>query len=188
MRLLIIDNYDSFTYNLYDYFIRLGVEVEVHRNDGICLEDVANFDRIVLSPGPGLPKEAGMMPRIIATYAERLPILGICLGHQAISEHFGGRLINLKHVLHGQQLESTHSGQDPLFEGVPRQFLSGHYHSWVVDPLCCGEDLKVIAHSAEGQIMALRHCHLHLYGIQFHPESIMTPNGLQMLENWLAIQ
>lgn len=187
MRLLIIDNYDSFTYNLYDYFIRLGVEAEVHRNDAIGLEEVGSFDRIVLSPGPGLPKDAGIMPRLLGAYADRLPILGICLGHQAIAEHFGGQLKNLKKVLHGQQLESRHTGKDSLFTGIPLKFMSGHYHSWVVDPAHCGHGLEVIAHSTEGHIMALRHSQFHLYGVQYHPESIMTPYGLKMLENWLAI-
>lgn len=185
MRLLILDNYDSFTYNLLDYFTRLGVAAEVHRNDAIALEEVGQFDRIVLSPGPGLPATAGMMPKIIATYGKTIPMLGVCLGHQAICEHFGGRLQNLPNVYHGQTSLTSILVEDVFFEGIASPFPSGHYHSWVVDRDHMGDDIEVLAVNQFDWVMAVRHRLHPLYGVQFHPESIMTNDGLKMLENWL---
>lgn len=185
MRLLILDNYDSFTYNLLDYFVRIGVDAEVYRNDAISLREVSEYDRIVLSPGPGLPATAGIMPSVIAAYGANTPILGVCLGHQAICEHYGGKLQNLPQVYHGQTSLTTVLVRDPLFDGFTSPFQSGHYHSWVVDPAQAGEGIEVLAVNQFGWVMAVRHRKHPLYGVQFHPESIMTDQGLQILENWL---
>lgn len=185
MRLLILDNFDSFTYNLHDYFTRLGVTAEVYRNDAISVEDAGQFDRIVLSPGPGLPATAGIMSELIATYAKQIPMLGVCLGHQAICEHFGGKLINLPKVYHGQTSMTTIIKEDQLFEGVSSPFASGHYHSWVVDAEHLGAGIEALATNQFGWVMAVRHVEAPLYGVQFHPESIMTGEGLKILENWL---
>ncbi len=188
MNLLVLDNYDSFTYNLVQYLEELlEGEVTVRRNDAIGPEEAARFDAIVLSPGPGLPAEAGIMPELIRALAGRRPILGVCLGHQAIAEAFGGSLINLKEVYHGKETDiHICVADEPLFEGLPDPFRAGRYHSWVVDGATLPEVLEVTATDAAGRIMALRHRTLPLHGVQFHPESIMTPHGKQMLANWLA--
>ncbi len=188
MNLLVLDNYDSFTYNLVQYLEDLlDGAVTVRRNDAIGPEEAARFDAIVLSPGPGLPAEAGIMPELIRALAGRRPILGVCLGHQAIAEAFGGSLINLKEVYHGKETDiHICVADEPLFEGLPDPFRAGRYHSWVVDGATLPEVLEVTATDAAGRIMALRHRTLPLHGVQFHPESIMTPHGKQMLANWLA--
>ncbi len=185
LRLLILDNYDSFTYNLLDYFTRLGVAPEVHRNDAISLDELGQFDRIVLSPGPGLPATAGIMPAAIARYGASIPMLGVCLGHQAICQHFGGQLKNLSTVYHGQTSSTHVLKAHPLFEGIASPFESGHYHSWVVDESTPGEGIEVLAVNEFGWVMAVRHVTHPLYGVQFHPESIMTGCGMRILENWL---
>lgn len=188
MKLLLLDNYDSFTYNLFDYFARLGVYATVRRNDEISLADVEQFDRIVLSPGPGLPEEAGIMMRLIEQYHRATPILGVCLGHQGISQHFGGELVNLDGVWHGRQSTSHCVVDDALFDGVAKAFVTGHYHSWVVSPQNLGEGIEAIAVNEFGWIMATRHRVYPLRGVQFHPESIMTPEGLRILSNWLNMR
>lgn len=186
MRILVLDNYDSFTYNLV-YIVRklgFGSQMDIFRNDKISLEDVDQYDKIILSPGPGLPAEAGIMPKLLNHYAATKSILGVCLGHQAIGEAFGGSLINLSEVLHG--VASTVSVQeDLLFKGLGDTFNIGRYHSWVVDESTLSPDLEVIARTADQQIMALRHKEYDVRGVQFHPESILTENGTQIIQNWL---
>ena len=184
---LIIDNYDSFTYNLAHLAKQLGAEVTVMRNDRFALEQLEPFDKILLSPGPGIPSEAGLLLDVIRTYAGRKPILGVCLGHQAIGEVFGARLANLTDVYHGVATEGTQLGIDPLFATLPRRIMMGRYHSWVVDREGFPDCLEVTALSDDGQIMALRHKQYDVRGIQFHPESVLTPDGAVMLRNWLSM-
>lgn len=185
MKTIIIDNYDSFTYNLSHLIKEIGSDVDVVRNDCFELADLEPYHRIVLSPGPGIPDEAGLLKAVIEAYAGRTPILGVCLGHQAIGEVFGGRLENLSEVFHGVQTVVEQQNNDLLFRHLDTQFPVGRYHSWVVStegfPAC----LEVTATSSEGQIMALRHKTYDVCGIQFHPESILTPDGKQMLSNFL---
>lgn len=184
-RIVIIDNYDSFTYNLSHLVKELGADVTVYRNDKFEMSRLEAFDKIILSPGPGIPSEAGFMPDVIKTYAGRKPILGVCLGHQAIGEHFGGTLVNLDHVFHGIATEGTQLGNDYIFAGLPERMVMGRYHSWVVSKEKFPECLEIIAESDEGQIMALRHKTLDIRGIQFHPESVLTTEGKTMISNWL---
>lgn len=185
MRTVIIDNYDSFTFNLCHLLRELGAEVDVLRNDSFNLQSLESYDRIVLSPGPGIPSEAGLLQAVVRTYAGRKPMLGVCLGHQAIGEVFGGRLTNLPEVFHGVQTPCHITAEDYLFDGLPRTIPVGRYHSWVVDtqhfPVC----LEVTAVSDEGQIMAIRHRTYDIHGIQFHPESVLTPDGKRIIENLL---
>ena len=185
MHIVIIDNYDSFTYNLAHLVKSLGVEVTVLRNDRFALEDLAAFDKIILSPGPGIPSEAGLLLDVIRTYAGRKPILGVCLGHQAIGEVFGGHLENLSDVFHGVANEGRQTGTDPIFRGLPERIVMGRYHSWVVSRENFPDCLEITAVSDEGQIMALRHRTFDIHGIQFHPESVLTPDGATLLRNWL---
>lgn len=187
MKIVIIDNYDSFTYNLSHLLKDLGAEVTVLRNDQFQLSQLESFDKIVLSPGPGIPSEAGLLLDVIRTYAGKKPIFGVCLGHQAIGEVFGGRLENLSEVFHGVATEGTQLGNDPVFEGLPRRITMGRYHSWVVSKEGFPECLEITAESDEGQIMALRHREYDIHGIQFHPESVLTPKGRQILRNWLSL-
>lgn len=183
--IVIIDNYDSFTYNLSHLVKELGANVTVYRNDQFEMDQLEAFDKIILSPGPGIPSEAGLLLDVIRTYAGKKPILGVCLGHQAIGEFFGGKLENLSDVFHGVATEGTQYGTDPIFEGLPQRVIMGRYHSWVVSkdnfPAC----LEVTAESDEGQVMALRHREYDIHGIQFHPESVLTTEGRTMLRNWL---
>lgn len=183
--IVIIDNYDSFTYNLAHLVKELGASVSVVRNDRFRLEELEDFDRIILSPGPGIPGEAGLLMDCIRAYAGRKPLLGVCLGHQAIAEVFGGRLVNLHDVCHGIQTEGSQLGNDPIFAGLPRRILMGRYHSWVVSRENLPQCLEVTAETDDGQIMALRHRSLNIHGIQFHPESILTPDGATIVRNWL---
>ena len=185
MKIVIIDNYDSFTYNLSHLVKELGAEVTVLRNDQFRLEELEQYDKIILSPGPGIPSEAGLLLDVIRAYAGRKPILGVCLGHQAIGEVFGAKLENLSDVFHGVATEGTQFGNDPLFSGLPRRITMGRYHSWVVSRDGCPDCLEVTAESDEGQIMALRHRDLDIHGIQFHPESVLTPNGKEIIKNFL---
>ncbi len=188
MKIIIIDNYDSFTYNLSHLVKQLGAEVTVWRNDQFTLSQLEPFDKIILSPGPGIPSEAGLLLDVIKTYAGRKPILGVCLGHQAIGEVFGGQLVNLSDVFHGVATEGTQLGNDPIFSGLPRRITMGRYHSWVVSRDGFPECLEVTAESDEGQIMALRHKHYDIHGIQFHPESVLTPDGSRIISNWLHLR
>ena len=185
MKYAMIDNYDSFTYNLVHLVKELGGDVTVFRNDRFLLEELEPFDKIMLSPGPGIPSEAGLMPEVIRRYAGRKPILGICLGEQAIGEVFGGRLINLEEVFHGVQTPCLRLKDDYLFEGVPEEFYVGRYHSWVVDAGSLPACLEVTAVSPENSVMALRHRQLDVRGLQFHPESILTPDGGTIISNWM---
>ena len=185
MRIATIDNYDSFTYNLVHLVKQLGAETCVLRNDRFRPEELEPFDKILLSPGPGIPSEAGLMPEVIRRYASRKPILGICLGEQAIGEAFGGTLVNLEEVFHGVQTPCRRTADDYLFAGLPAEFPVGRYHSWVVDAATLPACLECIAVSPEGQVMALRHRSLDLRGLQFHPESVLTPDGAVLLSNWI---
>ena len=184
-RVVIIDNYDSFTYNLAHLVKQLGAKVEVFRNDQFTLKQLERFTKIILSPGPGIPEEAGLLMDVIRTYAGRKPMLGVCLGHQAIAEVFGGKLVNLKEVYHGIATEGTQFGNDPIFSGLPKRIVMGRYHSWVVDRAGFPDCLEVTAMSDDGQIMALRHRNYNIHGIQFHPESVLTPEGATIVRNWL---
>ena len=185
MKIVIIDNYDSFTYNLSHLLKELGAEVEVVRNDKFELKDLEQYDKIVLSPGPGIPSEAGLLLEVIRTYAGRKPILGVCLGHQAIGEVFGASLENLKEVYHGVQTEGTQLGNDYIFDGLPERVMMGRYHSWVVAKDSVPECLEVTAMSDDGEIMAMRHRQYDIHGIQFHPESVLTPEGKTIVGNFL---
>lgn len=185
MKLVIIDNYDSFTFNLSHLFKELGAEVDTVRNDRFELEDLEKYDRIVLSPGPGIPSEAGKLMDAIAYYKGRKPMLGVCLGHQAIGEAFGASLTNLDHVVHGIQTPCRKTCDELLFNGLDGDFQVGRYHSWVVDHAGLPDCLEVTALSDDGQIMAMRHKEYDIRGIQFHPESVLTPEGRTMIANWL---
>tara|TARA_R110002051_G_scaffold241712_1_gene302040 strand:+ start:12141 stop:12791 length:651 start_codon:yes stop_codon:yes gene_type:complete len=182
---LVIDNYDSFTYNLVHYLEDLNCEVVVKRNDQLSLDEVDTFERIVLSPGPGIPDEAGLLKAIIKQYASTKKILGVCLGQQAIAEVFGGSLINLKQVYHGIATQINIVKDDILFQGIPKEIEVGRYHSWVVNPDDFPEVLEVTSLDANGQIMSLRHKEYAISAVQFHPESVLTPDGKRMLENWV---
>ena len=184
-KILVIDNYDSFTYNLVHYLEDLNCQVVVKRNDQLTLDEVVPFKKIVLSPGPGIPDEAGLLKPIIETFAATKSILGVCLGQQAIGEVFGGKLINLKDVYHGVATSVTTCVDDEiLFKGLEKTFPVGRYHSWVVAS-ALPEVLEATSFDENGQVMSLRHKTLDVKGVQFHPESVLTPNGKKMLENWL---
>ena len=187
MKTVIIDNYDSFTYNLSHLVKEIGADVTVLRNDQFQLDDLKAFDKIILSPGPGIPCEAGLLLDVIRCYAGVKPILGVCLGHQAIGEAFGARLTNLSDVFHGVATPCHLIAPDPIFAGLDSTITVGRYHSWVV----AGDDfpacLEVTAVSDEGQIMALRHRELDIHGIQFHPESVLTPEGKTIIKNYIGI-
>ncbi len=185
MRLLIFDNYDSFTYNIAHAVRELGVEPDVRRNDMITLDEVGEYDKIIISPGPGIPSEAGILPQLLERYATEKPILGVCLGHQAIGERFGAKLRNLSNVYHGVQTDAYLTADDYIFSGIPSEFEVGRYHSWVVDRDSLPDELQITALSPDGEIMAMRHRQYDVRGVQFHPESILTPYGITMIENWL---
>jgi anthranilate synthase component 2 len=206
MKILIFDNYDSFTYNLVHLVEKITQEkVDVYRNDKIALEDVQQYDKIILSPGPGLPSEAGLLLPLIKEYASSKSILGVCLGHQAIGEVFGGKLTNLSSVFHGVATPvklvnsegsmvngnshhsplTTHHSSKKLFEGLPETFDVGRYHSWIVDKKDFPDELEITAEDENGFIMALQHKQYDVQGVQFHPESVLTPNGDKIMRNWL---
>ena len=187
MKIVIIDNYDSFTYNLSHLVKELGAEVTVVRNDQFALPELEAYDKIILSPGPGIPSEAGLLLDVIKTYADKKPILGVCLGHQAIGECFGAQLTNLSEVFHGVATEGTQFGNDPIFAGLPQRITMGRYHSWVVSKDGLPSCLEITAESDEGQIMALRHKEYDIHGIQFHPESVLTPEGRKIISNFIAL-
>lgn len=183
-KILVIDNYDSFTYNLVHYLEDLNCEVIVKRNDQLTLEEVDSFASIVLSPGPGIPDEAGLLKEIIRTYAPTKKIFGVCLGQQAIAEVFGGSLVNLDKVYHGIATKINIIKDDVLFKDLPREIEVGRYHSWVVDTNL-PDTLVATSFDENGQIMSLRHKTYDVSAVQFHPESVLTPNGKKILENWL---
>lgn len=187
MKIVIIDNYDSFTYNLAHLVKESGAEVTVFRNDQFQLSELDRFDKIILSPGPGIPSEAGLLMDVIKKYAGRKPMLGVCLGHQAIGEAFGAKLTNLSEVYHGVATPCTQFGNDPIFEGLPKRIEIGRYHSWVVDKSGFPDCLDITAVSDDGQIMGLKHKNYDIRGIQFHPESVLTPDGKKMIQNWLEL-
>lgn len=185
-KVVIIDNYDSFTYNLVHYLEDLNANVTVFRNDEFELEELSKFDKILLSPGPGIPDEAGLLKEVIREYATTKSILGVCLGLQAIAEVYKSNLMNLNEVCHGVATKITTIVTDEfLFKNLPNQFEVGRYHSWVVDTNGFPSDLEITSIDENGIIMSLRHKLLDVRGVQFHPESILTPNGKQILENWL---
>ncbi len=186
MKVLVIDNYDSFTYNLVHYLEDLNCEVTVIRNDKLTLEEVDVFDKILLSPGPGIPDEAGLLKDIIKTYAPTKSILGVCLGQQAIAEVFGGALINLDKVYHGVATTINIIVDDEvLFKNLDKTIEVGRYHSWVVDPNL-PDVLEATSFDKNGQVMSLRHRFYDVKGVQYHPESVLTPSGKQILENWIT--
>ncbi len=185
MKIVIIDNYDSFTYNLSHLVKELGAEVTVYRNDQFELPQLEQFDKIILSPGPGIPSEAGLLLDVIREYASKKPILGVCLGHQAIGEAFGGTLENLSDVFHGVATPCHVKTDNPLFSGLSETVTVGRYHSWVVSKDGFPDCLEITAESDEGQVMALRHKEYPIYGIQFHPESVLTPEGRTIIKNFI---
>ena len=188
MKILLFDNYDSFTYNLLHILKEFGADVEVFRNDKITLDEVDRFDKIVLSPGPGIPEEAGILLPLIRRYAPTKSILGVCLGEQAIGEAFGAKLINLTEVHHGVSSDVRIVANDRLFNGLGPILRVGRYHSWVVSQEDLPDCLEVTAVDlVEGQIMGLRHKEYNVRGIQFHPESVLTPQGKEIIKNWLSI-
>ena len=196
MKVLVFDNYDSFTYNLVHLVEKiLHQKVEVHRNDQIPLEKVKDYDKIILSPGPGIPQEAGLLLPLIKEYAATKSILGVCLGHQAIGEAFGGKLVNLSTVYHGvatpvkkvrRETPDVKEGEQDLFSGLPEEFEVGRYHSWIVSEEGFPKELEVTAKDEQGYIMALQHKRYDVQGVQFHPESVLTPQGEVILRNWLG--
>src|SRR5215211_5624291 len=186
MKILVFDNYDSFTYNLVHLVNKIVKDkVDVFRNDEIPLEKVAEYDKIILSPGPGVPSEAGLLLPLIREYAAKKSILGVCLGHQAIGEAFGAKLVNLSTVYHGVATLIKLSGDKNLFKNLPEELEVGRYHSWVVSDEGFPEDLEITAKDANGFIMALQHKTYDVRGVQFHPESVLTPQGEVILRNWL---
>lgn len=185
MKLLILDNYDSFTYNIVHAVRELGVEPTVARNDRISLDEIEDFDKIIISPGPGIPSEAGILPDLLMRYAGKKPILGICLGHQAIGERFGAKLENLAEVYHGVQTPARVTAPDYILNGMGDEFPVGRYHSWVVSDEGLPPCLIVTSRSADGQIMSLRHREMDIHGVQFHPESLLTPDGSRIIANFI---
>ncbi len=186
-KIAVIDNYDSFTYNLVHYLEDLDAEVTVFRNDELELQELEPFDKILLSPGPGIPDEAGFLKEIIAAFASNKSILGICLGQQAIAEVFGGSLNNLNKVYHGVATRAIQTVSDEsLFDNIPSEFEIGRYHSWVVNKIDFPEVMEITSIDADGEIMSVRHRFFDVKGVQFHPESVLTPHGKTILKNWLS--
>ena len=186
MKLLLLDNYDSFTYNLVHLIEKVSdIHIDVIRNDKISIDAVLNYDKILLSPGPGLPKDAGIMPKLIKTYGSSKSILGVCLGLQAIGEAYGATLKNLDTVFHGIATPISIISEDVLFDGCPKTFTVGRYHSWVVNTNNLPNDLQITSVDADGNIMALKHASHDVRGVQFHPESILSECGEMMIRNWL---
>jgi anthranilate synthase component II len=184
-KILVLDNYDSFTYNLVYILKDLGHDVEVHRNDKIALKDIEKYDKILLSPGPGIPEEAGILLDVIKEYAPTKPILGVCLGHQAIGEAFGGKLHNMGEVLHGVTTKCIITDpQEKLFQDIPAEIEVCRYHSWTVIPESLPADIKVTAIDENGFVMAQSHTLYDVRGVQFHPEAFLTEYGVKMIENW----
>jgi len=185
MKLLILDNYDSFTYNIVHAASELGFAPVVVRNDKITIREIGGYDKIIISPGPGIPSEAGILPRLLAEYADKKPILGVCLGHQAIGERFGATLENLEDVYHGVQTDAFTVADDYILNGMGTRFLVGRYHSWVVSRKNFPDSLVVTSEDSEGRIMSMRHSAYDVHGVQFHPESLLTPDGIKIIANFL---
>ncbi len=186
--ILLIDNYDSFTYNLAQYLGQLGQKLEVRRNDQITLDEIAKLkpERLVISPGPGVPQDAGIAVELIRRFAGKIPILGVCLGHQAIGYAFGGRVVRAPAIMHGKTSEITHDGKT-IFRKVPQNFTATRYHSLVVDRKGLPRELEISARTPDGTIMGLRHRKLRVEGVQFHPESVLTDVGMEILRNFLSL-
>ncbi len=186
MKILVFDNYDSFTYNLVQIIEQIvGEKVDVYRNDQIPLEDIEKYDKIILSPGPGIPEEAGILLDVIKKYAPTKSIFGVCLGQQAIAEAFGGSLINLSEIYHGVATEATQTKEHKIFNNLPETLEVGRYHSWAVNPDDFSEELEITSVDKNGMIMSLKHKTYDVHAVQYHPESILTPYGKQILENFL---
>ena len=186
MKILVFDNYDSFTYNLVQMIEQIiGDKVDVVRNDQITLEEIDQYDKIVLSPGPGIPNEAGILLEVIKTYASKKAIFGVCLGQQAIAEAFGGSLINLSEIYHGIATEAIQTTEHILFQDLPKTLEVGRYHSWAVNPDNFPKDLEVTSVDKDGMIMSLKHKEYNVHAVQYHPESILTPYGKKIIENFL---
>ena len=188
-KLLLIDNYDSFTYNLVQAFLILGAEIDVHRNDAITVGEALaqNHTHLVISPGPGTPRAAGVSMRMIEAFAGRIPIFGVCLGHQSLVEVFGGKVVRASRLMHGKVSPVAHDGRG-VFNGMPEPFQAGRYHSLIAEPSSMPDVLEVTARTAEGEIMGVRHKSLPIEGVQFHPESVLTPEGPVLMGNFLKIQ
>jgi anthranilate synthase component 2 len=186
-KILVLDNYDSFTYNLVHYVEKiLDEDVDVYRNDKISLEEVNRYNKILLSPGPGIPVESGIMLELIRRYHQTKSILGVCLGHQAIAEAFEGKLINLDTVYHGVATPiNILNATEPLFRDIPKRINAGRYHSWIVDKISLPDCFTISSEDELGQIMGITHKEYNVRGVQFHPESVLTEHGLKMIENWL---
>ncbi len=185
MKLLIFDNYDSFTYNIVHAVRQLGYDPDIYRNDKIGVDEIERYDKIIISPGPGIPQESGILPEMLERYGTTKPILGVCLGIQAIGERFGAKLRNLDTVYHGVCTPIKIIVDDYLFNGLDREIKGGRYHSWIVDTVDFPKELEITAVDDNGYIMGLRHRTYDIRGVQFHPESILTPDGLKIFENWL---
>ena len=185
-KVLLIDNYDSFTYNLVQAFLVLGADVDVHRNDAITVEEAlaGQHTHLVISPGPGTPRDAGVSMRMIEAFAGRVPIFGVCLGHQSLVEVFGGKVVRAPRLMHGKVSPVLHDGRG-LFSGMPQEFPAGRYHSLIAEPSSIPAVLEVTARTAEGEIMGVRHRSLPIEGVQFHPESVLTPEGPVLMGNFL---
>lgn len=186
MRLLVLDNYDSFTYNLVHLIEKIAdVDLEVFRNDKIEIKRITEYDKVVLSPGPGIPEEAGILNEVIKTHYKNIPMLGVCLGHQAMGDVFDGTLVNLDRVHHGVATQIEVVKEDYIFTGLPKAFNVGRYHSWVIESLGDQSSFDVTAIDEAGEIMAIAHKDYDLRGVQFHPESILTEYGEELMKNWL---
>lgn len=186
MKILVFDNYDSFTYNLVQIIEQIfGEKVDVFRNDQISLEEIEKYDKIILSPGPGIPEEAGILLDVIKKYAPTKSIFGVCLGQQAIAEAFGGSLINLSEIYHGVATEATQTSEHHIFNNLPKTLEVGRYHSWAVNPDDFPTELEITGIDKNGMIMSLKHKIYDVHAVQYHPESILTPDGKQILENFL---
>ncbi len=186
VKILMIDNYDSFTFNLFQYFGILGADVKVYRNNEIKVTDIEkkNIDKIVISPGPGNPDDAGVSMEIIIKYCEKIPILGVCLGHQCIGQVFGGKIINAKNIMHGKTSKIIHNSKG-IFKNIPKPFVATRYHSLVIERETIPEELEITAVSDDDEIMGIQHKKFSVYGIQFHPESILTTQGMNILKNFI---
>ena len=185
-KIVVIDNYDSFVYNLVHYLEEMDCDVTVLRNDQFHIEDLEKYDKILLSPGPGIPDEAGLLKQVIKTYASSKPIFGVCLGQQAIGEVFGGQLTNLDQVFHGVATKVTLNTKDePIFKGLNNSFDVGRYHSWVVAKENFPDALEITSIDENGQIMSIRHREFDICGVQYHPESVLTPDGKTIIKNWV---
>lgn len=185
MKILVLDNYDSFVYNIAHYLEGMGCIVKVIRNDEVDLNRMLEYDRVVLSPGPGLPADAGLMNQIIQQYCDQIPMLGVCLGMQALVEFFGGQLVNLVEIVHGQATEIKIDSSESIYAGLNGKIKVGRYHSWGVYEKDMPADLNSTAKTQDGLVMSFRHKSRNLVGLQYHPESIMTPDGYEILRNWL---